>query len=330
MQGPAAYPNGFTNGVTIRGLPIGVVHPGQIFWVNNSTVLAQGAVGGSDGGPGSYTRPWRTIDYAIGRCMAGRGDIILVMPGHAETIIAGGASATITMDVDGVAIIGLGVGNLRPTLTYTTANTAAISWTADYCTMKGFNFVGNFLSIAAAVLNSGGRDWTIEDCMFTDTDATHGFLSCVTTTVSTNSDGGYFANNTRYSQATTTPGTALKVLNTTGSLTIINNTFFHSVAENNVAVVLSHGALVVNGLLMAWNNIYSINTAQTSSGFLVATSATTGSGIIKQNMVRSQDPSAAIMITAAAVQYGAFLNYHAGETTQLSGQILPALADDTS
>ncbi len=320
------YNYGFPGGLTVRGMPIQQTHPGKVFWVNNTSVLADGGVGGSDGNPGtSPQKPFRTLDYAIGRCSAGRGDIIMVAPGHTETITAAG---TITLDVNGVCIFGLGVGAQRPTITYTTANTASLSWTADGCTIKNVNFVGNFLSIAAAILNSGGRDWTVESCDFSDTDATHGLLSCVTTTVSTNSDNGWFCNNTRSSDATTTPGTALKVANTTNRLTVKDNVLWHSVAEENVAIVLSHGALVVNELLMEGNRCYSINTAQTTAGFLVSTSATTGSGIIANNHVRSQDPSAAIMITAAAVQYGAFENYHTGETTSLSGFLLPAAGAD--
>lgn len=319
------YPNGFTGGVTVRGVPITVAHPGKVFWVNNSTTLAEGAVGGSNGNDGSRLRPWSTIDYAIGRCTSGRGDIIMVMPNHAETLTA---AAAITIDVDNICIFGLGAGAARPTLTYTTANTASVSWTADYCTVKNIRFVGNFLSIAAAILNSGGAYWTVEDCSFRDTDATHGFLSCVTTTVSTNSDGGAFNNNFRYSDATTTPGTAIKVLNTTRGLEIGNNRLIHSVAENNAAIVLDHAALVVQDLDMHDNKCYSINTAQTTDGFLVKTSATTGSGMIYNNYVRSQDPSAAIMVTAAAVQYGCFENYHTGETTSLSGFLLPAAGAD--
>ena len=324
------YPSGFSTGITVRGLPLSVSHPGEIFWVNNSTTaaqLAKGAVGGSNGNDGSYRRPWSTIDYAIGRCSAGRGDIIMVMPNHAESITA---SAGITLDVNGVAIIGLGVGNNRPTLTYTTANTATLSWTADQCTMKGIRFVGNFLSIATPIINSGGRDWTIEDCEFSDTSAILGFLAAVTTTVSTNSDNGYFVGNKRVAIATTTPGAALKVANTTDGLTIKNNQFWHSVIEENIAVVLDHGALVVDRLLMENNTIYSVNAAQTTEGLLIKTSATTGSGIIRNNHVRSVDPSAFIMVTATAVQYGMFENYHTGETTLLSGLILPAAATDSS
>ncbi len=322
------YPAGFSTGITVRGLPLSSVHPGEVFFVNNSTILAKGGVGGSDGAnqaAGTYQRPFRTIDYAIGRCVAGRGDVIFVMPGHAETL---NAAAFITMDVDGVALIGLGSSAGRPTLTYTTTANASISWTADNCSMQGFNLVGNVLSVAAAVLNSGGAGWTIENCWFRDTDATHGLLSCVTTTVSTNSDDGYFADNRRDSDATTTPGTAIKILNTTKGLKILRNEFWHSVVENNVPVIIQHNALVVTNLLIDNNTIYSINTAQTTNGLILDTSATTGSGVIRNNHIRSNDPSATIMTTPAAIQYGHFENYHTGEVTSLSGFLLPGIGGD--
>ena len=110
------FPNGFVGGVTIRGVPLLQTHPGEVFWVNNSsTALAKGGVGGSDGNDGSYRRPFSTVDYAIGKCTAGRGDIIFVMPGYTETI---SAAAGWACDVAGIAIVGLGSGTNKPTLTF--------------------------------------------------------------------------------------------------------------------------------------------------------------------------------------------------------------------
>jgi len=321
------FPYGFSTGVTIRGMPVHAAYPGEVFFVNNSGILPRHGIGGSNGNPGTYQKPWATIEGAInnGAVKASRGDIIFAMPGHAETLTE---AAAITMDKDGVAVIGLGTGNLRPTLTYTTANTAAISWTADYCALRNFRLVGNFLSIAAPILNSGGAGMAIEGCRFEDTDATHGFLSCVTTTVSTNSDDMWFTDNSRYSFATTTPGTALKVANTTRGLNVLRNRFWHAVIEENIAVILDHGALVVDELDMEHNRVYSINTAQTTEGLLVKTAASTGSGIIAHNLVRSNDPSATIMVTAGAVHYGLFENYHVGEAALASGFLLPAAGGD--
>lgn len=82
---------------------------------------------GRDGaGAGLTTQlPFATIDYAIGKCTASKGDRIYVLPGHAETLTGAGA---ITADVAGISIIGLGNGTNRPTLTLsTTATTIAVS-----------------------------------------------------------------------------------------------------------------------------------------------------------------------------------------------------------
>lgn len=326
MPGPSNFPGGFANGITIRGLPLQQVHPGEVFWVNNSSVLAKGGVGGANGNPGTYQKPFSTIDYAIGRCTANRGDVIMVMPGHAETI---SSAAIIVADVAGVAIVGLGSGTKRPTLTYTTATSANIPVSADNISFKNVLFVGNFLSIVSAFTTAAAAWFTVEDCEFKDTSATLGFLSCVTTTVTVNADHLHFVRNRVRSLATTTPGPALDIDGTMTGLTVVGNRVSHATVSENEAALVNHAALVMTDALIDSNIVYSINIAQTTDGILVKTSATTGSGVICRNFIRSQDPSAAIAtVTAAAVQYGCFENYHTGETTLASGLILPAPAAD--
>lgn len=124
------YPNGFLNGVTIRGLPILNSYSGSIFWVDSNTTAST-----ANGNVGSFTRPFATIDAAIGACTANNGDIIMVAAGHAETLVAAGA---VTMDVAGVSIVGMGKGNNRPVLTFTpaAAGTANVSWTAANCSFE--------------------------------------------------------------------------------------------------------------------------------------------------------------------------------------------------
>ena len=82
--------------------------------------------GRDDAGAGLTTQlPFATIDYAIGKCTANKGDRIFVLPGHAETLTGAGA---ITADVAGISIIGIGNGTNRPTLTLSTmATTIAVS-----------------------------------------------------------------------------------------------------------------------------------------------------------------------------------------------------------
>lgn len=92
-----------------QGAPVVPFTTGTVRFVSST------AAGASDNNPGTeVSKPLATIDGAVGKCAAGVGDVIVVMPGHAETIAAAGG---ITVDVAGVTIVGLGRGSNRPTVT---------------------------------------------------------------------------------------------------------------------------------------------------------------------------------------------------------------------
>ncbi len=316
-------------GLTLRGLPLHQRHPGEVFWVNNSSVFPKGGVKGVDTDPGTHLRPWATIDYAIGRCTASRGDVIMVMAGHTETVSTTTfALAGINQDVAGVAVVGLGSGSQRPTITFDTDVDATWAVTAANCSIMNMIFVGNFLSVKSAITNSAGPGMTVERCQFEDTDAILGILAAVTTTVSVDADDLWISGCHRHSIATTTPGSLVNIVGTIAGLTISDNVVFHTVAENGVPAILNHAALVITELLMERNSVYGINTDQSGGGILIKTSATTGSGIVRENMVKLDDPAGALMVTAAAVQYGFFENYLTGDD-DASGVILLARGEDT-
>lgn len=52
------FPAGFSQGVTIRGMPIAQTHPGKVFWVSNATTLLKGQRGGSNGNDGTFNSPF--------------------------------------------------------------------------------------------------------------------------------------------------------------------------------------------------------------------------------------------------------------------------------
>jgi hypothetical protein len=58
-----------------------------------------------------------SVASALGQCTGGRGDRIIVLPGHTENL----AVASAWTFVDNVEIIGLGFGDTRPTFTFTAA-----------------------------------------------------------------------------------------------------------------------------------------------------------------------------------------------------------------
>ena len=112
------FPQGFANGLSVRGMPLLQMQPGQVFFVNNSTVLNPQQRSGSDGNRGTFLDPFATLAFALTQTVHGRGDIIFVGPGHAETIAD---ATTLYMNCNGVAVVGLGTGTLRPTFTFTAA-----------------------------------------------------------------------------------------------------------------------------------------------------------------------------------------------------------------
>lgn len=121
------FPNGFAQGVNVRGVPVLNTYGGNVFWVDSN--------GGSNGNKGTFDRPFATIDYSIGRCTASNGDIVMVKPGHAETL-----AADIAMDVIGVWVYGLGWGTLMPTVTVG-AFDGTVAMTAANSAMSNIRFV---------------------------------------------------------------------------------------------------------------------------------------------------------------------------------------------
>lgn len=162
------YPNGFSGGLTLKEVPVVNSHPGKVFWVNNSTVLAEGGIGGSDSNPGTYHKPFSTLDYAIGRCVAHRGDVIYVMPGYTQSMTAADA---VDVDVAGVTIIGLGSGTKRPKFTYDNAAGEFVIG-APNVKIENLWFVPSVTAITVAVdVEAVATDAQISNCEFSGAEA---------------------------------------------------------------------------------------------------------------------------------------------------------------
>ena len=119
-----------------------------------------------DSGAGSNTNdgrdpafPLATIDAAINKCTASQGDVILVQPGHAETL-----TAQISLDVIGVSIIGVGEGTLKPQLTIN-AVIDGIDIGAANCRVENIGFVASTAG-ATAQINVDAANATVEKVHF--------------------------------------------------------------------------------------------------------------------------------------------------------------------
>ena len=301
------YPSGFATGLTVRGLPILQAQPGRVFWVGNGTTLLPGTTAGADGNPGTYQRPLATIDAALDKCTANCGDIVMVKPTHAEAI---SDATTLLLNKAGVAVVGLGSGSNRPTLTFDAATTANLPLSAANMSIQNFLFVANFADIASLITASGTStptDFSLEHCEFKDTSAILNALTIVTGNATANSLSGFsFLYNRVSSLGTTAATTAIVLAAAADRMKILGN-FGVSAVVDDTPAILQGGAHNMTNLEIAYNNWFRPNTSSTGGSF-VGSSSTACTGIAHHNNFWQLDASAGIWI-ATGTKLGFFENY---------------------
>jgi hypothetical protein len=160
----------------LSNLGVTLLSEAQILFVDSGATEASDADDGVHGH--SFETPLATIDYAIGLCTADQGDVILVSPGHTETI---SSAAGIDLDVDDVTIIGVGVNDKRPKISFS-AEASTFEINADNVTVKNLQFVGTKTggTTVGIDIKTGSDYVTIEDCKFYETANTLELLTVIT------------------------------------------------------------------------------------------------------------------------------------------------------
>ena len=305
------YPAGFAGGVTIRGVPLIQTHPGNVFWVSNATTLLKGQRGGSDGNKGTYDSPFSTITNAIANCTANRGDIIFVKPGHAETLTA---AAGIVLSVAGIAIVGLGNGSNRPTITLGTADTATITVTANNVLITNFLFKANFLNIATCFSIANAQvatDFTVDSCEFKDNSVILNFVACVKVGTTANIADGLTLTGNRVNAAilTTVPTaqTFLVLASIIDRLHVARNTVIYPKLLDDTATLVAGGANNMTNAMIVGNRSFRPSTS-TTGGNLISSSSTACSGLVADNYDAHLDATTGLLI-ATGTKFAFFNNY---------------------
>lgn len=129
---------------------------GSIFFVHSGTGTDAAGYGQNPDAPVA------TIDYAIGLCTAGKGDRIYVMPGHLETI----TGTSITVDVAGVSVIGMGHGSQMPQIRHNHAN-AEVSIAADDVLWQGIRHSADVTGVLVAIeIEDAADNCIVRGCKF--------------------------------------------------------------------------------------------------------------------------------------------------------------------
>lgn len=155
--------------------------PGGVFYVDSDT----------DGTAGtSWATAVGTLDEAFALCTNDADDIVYVAGGHAETL---DAADGFDADKSGVKIIGMGVGENRPTFTYDTSTDEGVIG-ADDVSIENCIFLAHVTSVAHAIdVETGAENFVIKNCDFVvDTEATDEFLDTIT--IAANCDNGLIEN----------------------------------------------------------------------------------------------------------------------------------------
>ena len=275
------FPNGFASGVTIRGIPLQQLHPGEVFWVNNSSVLAYGQdITGSNGNEGSFRKPFSSITYALTQCKANRGDIIALGVGHNDSLAAGGAGA-LTLNVAGVAIVGLGVGSLRAAITSTGA-TDTIVISAANMSFSNISFEAGAADVATG-LDIGAVDGlSFDNCYFTEGAAAGSFNYVDVINLETGADN-LSMSNCFFGGRDTNNGQCIVGVAHSG-LYIDNCTFFAAVTQAATVPLLDFTGAVTNMEIkdsQFYNNI--------EDGLHIISNNANNSGVVRDCMFGGAD-----------------------------------------
>ena len=298
----------FLDGVVIRDKNILSMHPGKVFYVSNSTTpIVPGGNVGSDTRKGTINNPVATIARAVALCTAGRGDIVVVAPGHAETI---SSASALTLSKSHVAIVGMGVGALRPTLTLDTATTATINVTAASVTVHNIIVTANFADIVAAFTTTTAKDFTLSECLIKATATNMNFLNVIDTNATTSDTDGLTVTGVRWIEPDTATLSLISMDGTNDRLTVEKCNVTLGVNNNKALVTVANGKVVTN-VLIADNLVYRLNTDTATGALLFHTNGTTNSGIVCRNFSQHADTAAELIVTASS-GLGLFQNYSSG------------------
>lgn len=293
----------------IPGLPVNIVDvkafPNNVFFVCSVT-------GTNAAGFGSNPdTPVATLDYAVALCTANKGDVIMVLPGHNESLTAADG---VDLDVAGISVIGLGTGANKPTFDYDNANGEFVIG-ADDIKIQNLRFRVSANAVTKAIdIEAGAEGYVIDGCEFGWAEtATDEFTDTII--VNAGCNDGLIQNNL-FAAGAQAAATGVKLVGASDNVIIRNNRFTgaYSTACINGITTLSTN-LLIDGNVMQQGT--------TEPGIELLTGTT---GVIKHNYIATNLATIAASIVADACFK--FLNYYCEVVNETGVQIGTASADD--
>lgn len=296
---------------------------------------------GSDTNPGTRNRPLRTLAGALAKCMYGRGDTIIMLPGHIEYLENGlSTDGSVTISVADVTIKGIGVGFRRPIIymgrgdatvagTGTASNATTLTVNAPGVTIDNISFSNGGVATALVSYITGGTSGLglkVMNCRF-DQQGTTGNTQASITTVN-NSSNWVIENCEFLMNATGGAPAAIMFGATTPTNTVIRNCRiygFYTAAANACGGIYGTGALTQ--CLITRCSI--TNRSTTAGDIAVKLTSTTSSGCVEWTTVNSIASGASsnvgIVVGGAGTLWFVNQVYGADGTAAKQGVVNPVL-----
>jgi hypothetical protein len=214
---------------------------GKVLFVQSTHEKASNSYSTNGGWGLTPDKPLATLRYALTKCTAAKGDIIVCLPGHAETSNA--TTGTMTITPAGITILGVGKGDNRPTFTMDGA-IQGFNITADDVQISNLRFTGTAATSTAAsrLMRVAASDVTVVGCRFEHVGTTLKMYNLVVTFSGDNIkfDGCEFVNAASTRTATHAQSA---LLNISGTNVVVKNSRF----IDNVTLATERWRKVVRG-----------------------------------------------------------------------------------
>jgi len=272
---------------------------------------------GSNGNPGTFSKPFATVDYAISRCTANNDDQVHVKAGHNE----GGITADLfDLDVAGVSVIGHGRGNSRPTFDFDHADTT-IGVSADDCFLSNVVLRASVTIVTTAILVDGKRFHADNVSFVEELTGTDEFVNAITTTAVDNSEDGLTVTNCEYRTDSAGAESFIDISQQMRDLVVMGNVYITANTTAHAFIGTTTTTDVLTDVLIV-GNYHSSRGADHSTTAVCIEGTGNHSGIISDNRFGTADATGALLVNT-----GTTCSMHENYVTadaDLSGAILPA------
>ena len=278
---------------------------GETFYVDS-------AVAGSGGT--SPDSAMATLDEAFAKTAANRGDVIVVLPNHSETVTG---VAGIAADVAGVTVIGLGSHNQRPRFLMDGAASVTAVISAADVTFSNLVFAAGHADIVTGIGVTAKGAW-LDRVEFVENVATENFLIQVNATGGDNTADGLKITNCRSIGVDASETEFLALVGDIANLVMQDNFVVKKLSTDGALIKQATGKDLV--AVDVQRNF--LHNAMTSGDLLIDNDTTANSGVVAYNNVIHLDTSGEVYVDADGV--GQFENRGTAVVTA-SGYVLPAV-----